>query len=507
MSQADRDRLAARVNSEYENFGYAEIFYGDTDAVAAVEADVVGNSLSADASAASALSDVAQTEFDKRATKNSGQAISQAIAAVNDRVVGRRPNDTRVWPMVRSTKAWGWGPTGVLEEAAIDTLKWDFHETTRASLGLAFAGARTNLVVNPYFEGGTPGVIGAGGVLPTNIVLGSALPGGMQMEFVGLETLANGEPSILMRWFGSTTPGEYTRLVFGMPSGTVFTSGEAITLSMGYSLAAGSLTGFSGSANAYVFRPNGFSSTPAVPNAAVPTGVVQRAVYSGTLTAGVTTSTTSFGPQLLGLWNSGAAIDATFRYVNPQFQRSAFNGPPVFPPVGTPGISTRAQGNVSIPLPSFGGRFNPRQGTLIVSWSSYAGAFTSAADTDFFGIISLGDLGANEVMGLLINPAHTAALFRRTVGGVVQSSSTITITAPTAGQSVKFAMAWNADAGLMQVAARGAAGTKLSGEFSIPLMTHLMPGRFSTTRPLFGQIDGVELWPLAVFDSALATKT
>jgi hypothetical protein len=59
----------------------------------------------------------------------------------------------------------------------------------------------------------------------------------------------------------------------------------------------------------------------------------------------------------------------------------------------------------------------------------------------------------------------------------------------------------------MQVAAQGALGAQLTGQTGIPLVTHIMPGRFSTTRPLFGNISGFEIRPFGTFGAALAALT
>ena len=175
--------------------------------------------------------------------------------------------------------------------------------------------------------------------------------------------------------------------------------------------------------------------------------------------------------------------------------------------MGSPGSPTRGQGSVSISIRDLGSRYNRRQGVLIIDWNSQPGAFASAADTDVMGLVSLGDLSANEVMGLLINPAHTSVEFRRTVGGVAQSTASRAITAPAVGETIRCAMAWDIDAGLMQVAARGAVGTQLAGQTAIPAITHVMPGRFSTTRPLYGRIHGLEIRPAAMFGTTLAALT
>jgi hypothetical protein len=207
---------------------------------------------------------------------------------------------------------------------------------------------------------------------------------------------------------------------------------------------------------------------------------------------------------------AAGTVDCTFEIYAPQTKKLSFRDAPSFPPIGTPGASTRAQGNVSIPVAQLGTRYNYRSGTIIVDCSSQSGAFTSASDLDFFGIVSLGDVGANEVMGMVLSPNHLNVVFRRTVAGTPETSATVSITAPAAGQTFRAAFSWDLDAGFMQVAARGSAGTKLTGVTAadqLPIITHLMPGRFSTTRPLFGNISGLDVRPVATFDAALAALT
>ena len=122
------------------------------------------------------------------------------------------------------------------------------------------------------------------------------------------------------------------------------------------------------------------------------------------------------------------------------------------------------------------------------------------------GLISWGDTTADNRMGLLINPAHTSVEARSTAGGVVQTASAVTITAPAAGATTRAALAWDLDAGFIQVAARGVAGSKVACT-ALPVPGFVMPGRYATSNPLFGRIQGYDVRPAALFDASLAALT
>ena len=236
---------------------------------------------------------------------------------------------------------------------------------------------------------------------------------------------------------------------------------------------------------------------PYMPAPIALTSAWQRFVLSADTTAAGRTN------PALGIYLAvaGDAIDVDFAQGEAGPFASSVTGPTTTTAVA------RAEGTISIPIRHLGSRYTYRQGTIIGDWNSQSGGFVSAADTDFFGIISLGDLSANDVMGMLINHAHNAIVFRRTVAGVLQSTASVAITPPTPGQTIRSAFSWDIGAGLMQVAARGAVGAQLSGQTLLPIITHVMPGRFSTTRPLAGCLNGLEIRPVAVFGAALAALT
>jgi hypothetical protein len=218
---------------------------------------------------------------------------------------------------------------------------------------------------------------------------------------------------------------------------------------------------------------------------------------------GLDTTTAGRPNPALGIYlaSSGDEIDVDFA----QGEAGPFTSAVI--PVSTGTAGTRAQGNVSIPVAQLGARISRRQGLIILDWNSQPGPFTSALDAEWFGLVSWGDTTADNRLGILINPAHTSLQARVTAGGVVQTASAATISAPSAGLTTRAAVAWDLDAGFLQVAGRGVAGSKVALTALPATLTHLMPGRYATSNPGFLRVQGLEVRPAALFDSPLAALT
>lgn len=77
------------------------------------------------------------------------------------------------WAFNRTTAGWCFDATGTLVQVPADTPRFDYDPATLACRGLLLEETRTNSVRNPRAEGATPGVVGAGGVLPTNWAVGA----------------------------------------------------------------------------------------------------------------------------------------------------------------------------------------------------------------------------------------------------------------------------------------------------------------------------------------------
>lgn len=514
----------------------------------------------------------------------SAQAAAQAAAAVipitADRAVGRRPSDTDAWQMLRATVAYGFGPTGDLQQVPVDTLRWEFDPVTLAPFGAAFAGARTNrftaardLTNAAWRKVNATVALAATGAEGTpnaaSIITASAADAWVAQYGSGSAAGSHGMSVLLRRRTGTGN----VRLSLGQTTGGAaagpalfqsdFSSATGWTLGTGWAITGGQLVGTGvGTGNiasislpaamtfglAYAvtytiasisgggIRPRfdggtavegGVRSTAGTytdvirrnaahtqlrffPQAAGVNVVITNITIQPYMQAPVTLTSrwqrfnlgldtmTSLRPQpamAIHLATSGDEIDVDFAQGEPGPFTSAVIGD-----------GTRAQGAVTLPVAQFGTRWNYRQGILLLEWNSQPGPFTSADDADWFGLISWGDTTANERLGILINPAHTSLEARCTAGGVVRTASAVTITAPAAGVTTRAAVAWDLDAGFLQVAARGVAGSKVALA-ALPIPGNIMLGRYATTNPLFGRIQGWDVRPAALFDSALAALT
>jgi hypothetical protein len=318
---------------------------------------------------------------------------------------------------------------------------------------------------------------------------------GVATTIAGTGTV-NGIPYVDIAVAG--TASSTSALILSFRSG--ITSGNSATWSVGWRIQSVAGTPQIG------VQPNlrtNLGGTGAIgTNAVAPTTMSPIGAVLTTPASGVTSATMSLRLN----FTNGVVYSETIRIALPQFRQVPFMDAPILPPIGSPGAATRAQGSVTLPVQQFGTRWNRRQGILIVDWSSQPGPFTSSSDSDWFGLASWGDTSADNRLGILVNPAHTSVEARCTAGGAVQTASSRAISAPAAGQSTRAAVAWDLDAGFLQVAARGSAGSKVALT-ALPVPGFLMPGRYATSNPLFGNIQGLDLRPGALFDASLAALT
>ncbi len=471
MPAADRTRLAARVPADYPGFSYAPLLPDDMKAVANIAGDLAAAPAVLASDSALIVADVMSTRVDRTASSTSASAAAGMVTATVDRAAGRRLNDVDLWSVIRATSSWNFGPDGLLAETLADSLAWDFDPATGAPQGVAFAGARTNLVANSAL-----GITNAG---PTP---------NLNVSSTDIPTI---NPALgLRKHTRDTTTGDTN---VGTHAGNFsLTGGVTYAYSLWVYLPAAQSYGVSPS---LTLQPDVAHALFAAVNA----DFARRDQWQRISRVFSPTSTGSVPFVLRLVADNGSVVYSCA----PQVEAAWF---PSNHFVTTGSTAARAQGTVDVPVRLLGNRYNYRQGVLIVEWSSQSGAFASASGSDWFGLVSLGDLGANAA-GIVIRPDHTQAQLWRVAGGVGQTSAFVTMSAPTAGQTTKVACAWDIDQGLMQVAARGAAGTQLTGQTAFPDVSHLMVGRFGSGRPLFGQISGIEIRPAAAFGSTLAAMT
>lgn len=454
--------------------------------------------------------DRSATGQDRIAASVSAGAAAASVPVTADRTVGRRLNDSAIWPLLRSTKTWDVGPDGSIAEAAPDTIVWGFDPAALSPRGMQFQGARTNGAVYSRGEGA---VVGTPGTLPTGWSWQGALPAGVSYAVTALGT-SGAVSYIRMQLSGTAGASTSARLHFGIGTGSLAAvSGDIVAPALYVGLPAGGAlpSGISGiSVGARGLAANGSTNTEGVANGPNLAGILTTAALSTQRTVGAGTlgnaSTAFVVPYLTVAISSGSAVSADLLIGFPTIEKAAFASSLILPLVGTPAPTPRSQSTVDIPIAQLGTRWNRRQGIMLVDWASQPGAFTSANDADWLGLISWGNGTANERLGLLVNPAHTSVEARVTAGGVVQSAASRAMAAPTAGQTIRCAVAWDLDAGFLQVAARGAAGTKVALT-ALPVPGWILPGRYATSHPLFGWISGAEVRPAALFDAALAALT
>jgi hypothetical protein len=196
-------------------------------------------------------------------------------------------------------------------------------------------GAYTNGVRNPRFEGATVGVIGSGGVLPTNMELTAR---STAVTVMGTGT-AKGLPYLDIGFAGTVSGGGDSGIMIGFEPGAspiVASEGQVWTESLWAE---------------WLEAPTGLFSTPQVSmlfrdsgNTGVGTFEVAESLDTFTranVTATAPASTAKVQPRLRLPASNGSAISFKLRVYAPQTVLSAFPRPPVLPAIGTPAASTR----------------------------------------------------------------------------------------------------------------------------------------------------------------------
>jgi len=118
----------------------------------------------------------------------------------------------------RNSKAYLSDADGVVHE-------FDANTTARLNgLGAYFGGAFINKIRNPRGEGGTVGIIGSGGVLPTNWA--NTASAGLSIEVVATGT-RDGIPYTRLRYFGTTTSASAIKLRFDDSTNATASAGQA----------------------------------------------------------------------------------------------------------------------------------------------------------------------------------------------------------------------------------------------------------------------------------------
>ena len=330
-------------------------------------------------------------------------------------------------PAITFTRASGatyFDVNGVLQTAADDVARFDHDPATGASRGLLIEESRTNSIRNSQGGGSTNGVIGSGGVVPTN--WSAPVPTGVSIEVIGTGTV-NGLSYLDIKYSGTRSGGAVTSITLFPESTTttVAATGQTWTGSAYIAVVAGGFTNITSPGLTLSERSVAgvqlITSTTSLSSA---TATLARYDVARTFT-NATTERTSI--SLVGSVADGAAIDITLRIAAPQLELGAF--PTSYIPTTTAAATRSADSAVVTPISSF---YNPVESTILSELSSASVAFDST-------ILAINNTSQNEQLDQRLS--ITSITSRTRVGGVNQASiaGVNPVVAPVSGTTYRFA--------------------------------------------------------------------
>jgi hypothetical protein len=340
-----------------------------------------------------------------------------------------------------------------------------------------------NLLANPRFEGGTPGVLGSGGALPSDTTLTSNAA--MTREIVGFG-VEDGIPYLDMRLSGTQTNTAAAVFSIGTGGSWACSVGQGFALCLCTRLIAGSFAGIS-TFRIRVLERNGGSSLTAynkmdfLPTAAALVAQRRTAVHT---TIGATANNALLQLAVLPLANQ--AVDVTFRVGLPQVEPGAVVTSPILPPAGTPGVSSRAAGSL---LYAPGGGL-PAAGTLLLD-----GLLPVAPGVER-RLIAVETSGGAAGVAIACNGAATSLS-----AAPFPSGAAVTGGATSPGARFRAALAW--DAGGVAISVNG--GGAVAGAPPPTGLAQVAQGGAAATEAL--EIRRLELHPQRLGDAALAALT
>ena len=360
---------------------------------------------------------------------------------------------------------------------------------------LLIEGPRTNTLSNPRCAGA---VAGTPGSLPT-IFMGFGSGNGLTREVVGSGS-ENGTPYVDIRFFGTTTNSSFTRLAFtnSLTQLPTVVLGDNVTSSVYVRLVGGSTVGVD------TFRTQTFGITSG--GAFVPAGGITTqnffptsAPLSSQRIIGiypVTDATVGYGYFGLDFtWTIGATIDFTLRVGSPQLKLGAFADTDIFPPVGTPGASTRGVDLISATLANLGVTSGI---TMLWSGLIYQAPAIAGEQT----ILHVSDGTSNNRYRLISeNGSGNILLLRATAG--VGGPNIITPGSPRPTNSIfKLGLSIDISTGTAISSLNGGAvGTITGGPTSG--LTSFNLGSANSAVPMFGETARLRILPYSVPDATL----
>lgn len=206
--------------------------------------------------------------------------------------------------------------------------------------------ARVNSVRNPRAEGSTVGIIGSGGVAPTNW---SITPGvsGLNARLVGTGT-EFGMSYVDVRFDGTTTAGGNCNIYFESPTGVAAVQNQVWTTSVYARLVGGSYANVNTPSIIHDENTAGGSYVTGG-STALTQFTPALARYTGTRTIADPTTGVYRSYIAHGISGAGLAVDITVRVYGPQMEQGSFATSLILPPAGSPAATTRQGDDIVIP--------------------------------------------------------------------------------------------------------------------------------------------------------------
>ncbi|MEJ0062404.1 MAG: hypothetical protein WDO70_04185 [Alphaproteobacteria bacterium] len=260
----------------------------------------------------------------------------------------------------RASAANYFNASGALQSASSNAPRFDYDPVSGAARGLLMEGQSTNVIRNSALAGAS---VGAPGSMPTNMA--KSAPAGVTHSVAGTGT-EYGMPYIDVRFQGAPGATGQCYLSFEFASSIAAAQNDIWTLSAYVRLAGGTLANIS----SLSVSMNEFNSSLAYvtggSNACAPTSTLKRYALTRTLS---NVSTAFLQPLINFTVTSGQAIDVTFRFYQPQLEKSALMTSAI---VTAGSAATRAADICTMPVSALG--YNGASGAIILKGSmQYAG--------------------------------------------------------------------------------------------------------------------------------------
>lgn len=278
--------------------------------------------------------------------------------AVRDLILSNRVawsfmgDGSHVWDFTRASGGTRVNSAASWETVSANGLRYDYDLTTGSLRGALVEPARENTLTNGIGQGGTAGVIGAGGAFPTGWgiqAIGNA--GTLNFEIIGT-TVDSGIDCVDVRFFGTPTGSGYFDIKLGNILETPALTGQRWVASLFINRVGGTTA----NTGLIYIAINEFTSGGAfVTNGATlisaenATTALARKSFSRILTGG---ATTAFASPFVTINYASGAVDITFRFGWIGFERAVSGVTGYTSPIRTAGAAvTRAVDALSLPVP------------------------------------------------------------------------------------------------------------------------------------------------------------